>query len=318
MDLIYTDANAADQGVLDAYDFDLSYGATENDFELVLGANDALLEFGSFIYIEGTENGGRVGGIKASTNGDTITYTGRTWHGILNSKVIEPDSGADYLVVSGDANAVLASLIGRMGLGSLFRVASDTSGITISDYKMHRYCKGYDGIRAMLAAAGAKLHIEWKDRAVHLSAVPVVDYSQEPVDCDVATLSVERHEQKVNHLVCLGSGELSARTAIHLYADQFGRIGDVQYYTGLDEVTDVYENTVTEDLRGDGIKRFKELRDNDKAEISLSEADSATYDVGDIVGAIEYKSGISASAAVTQKIVQIKNGVVHTEYKAGS
>ena len=318
MDLIYTDANGVDQGVLSAYDFDLSYGATENDFELLLGADEATLEPGSFIYMDGEEYGGIVGGIKASTNGETVTYTGRTWHGILNSKVIEPDSGEDYFVVSGEANAILSDLIDRLGLSGLFSVVDASSGIEVESYQFHRYCKGYNGIRALLTANGAKLHIERKDRAVQLSAVPAVDYSQNPVDCDVATLIVEQHEQKVNHLVCLGKGELSQREVIHLYVDQFGRIGDTQYYTGLDEVADTYENTASEDLRSDGIKRFKELRDTDKADISLSETEGMTFDIGDIVGATEYKSGISVAAVVTQKIVQINNGVVHTEYKAGS
>ena len=35
MDLIYTNANGVDLGVLSAYAFDLSFGASENDFEII-------------------------------------------------------------------------------------------------------------------------------------------------------------------------------------------------------------------------------------------------------------------------------------------
>ena len=35
MDLIYTNANGEDQGILSAYAFDLSFGASENDFEIL-------------------------------------------------------------------------------------------------------------------------------------------------------------------------------------------------------------------------------------------------------------------------------------------
>lgn len=318
MDLIYTDAERVDQGALSAYSLDLSFGADENNFQMTIGIAEAILEFGSIIYMEGTEYGGIVGIKKTRTNSESITYEGRTWHGILNSKVLEPSAGNDYLIANGEANGVMGLLIDRMGLSGLFAAVEESSGINISNYKFHRYCKGYDGIRAMLAANGAKLKIEWKERAVRLSAVPIVDYTATPVDGDEADLSVEQHKTKVNHLICLGAGNLAEREVIHLYADQYGNIGDTQYFTGLDEVTEVYDNSNSEDLRSDGVKRFKELLDNDKAEISLPEDGEPTYDIGDIVGATELRSGVSASAAVTQKIVRISNGVVSTEYKTGS
>lgn len=315
MDLIFTNSESEDQGVLTTHSFDLSYGAAENDFELTIGANEPTLETGACIFIEGTEYGGMIGGIKVSTYGETITYKGRTWHGIMNSKVIEPENGEDYFTVSGDANEVLSVLIARMGLSELFVATENPSGVNISDYKFHRYCKGYDGVADMLADNGGKLKIAWKDRAVHLSAEPIADYTESPVDGDIATLTVEQNKDKVNHLICLGKGDLAEREVIHLYVDQFGRIGDVQYYTGLDEIADTYDNSNSDDLRSDGIKHFTELRNIDRAEISLSETEGLTYDIGDIVGAKEYKSGVSVSAAVTQKIVKINNGVVSTEYK---
>ncbi len=317
MDLIYTNAKKADQGVLITHYFDLSFGAEENDFELTIGTNEPTLESGAFIYFEGTEYGGTVDGLKTSTNGETVTYMGRTWHGIINSKVIQPGDGDDYLTVSGDANLILFSLIARLGLSGLFVAAEELSGVYISNYKFHRYCKGYDGIMAMLAASGAKLKIAWENRSVRLSAVPISDYTESPIDGDIATLTVEQHKQKVNHLICLGKGELAAREVIHLYADQFGRIGDVQHYRGIDEITDTYDNNSSDDLRSDGIERFAELRNIDKAEITLPETEGLFYDIGDIVGATEYKSGVSVTEKVTQKIVKIENGVVSTEYKTG-
>lgn len=317
MDLIFTNAERADQGVLSTHAFDLSYGASENNFELTIGANEPTLETDACIYIEGTEYGGVVGGIKSSTFGETITYKGRTWHGIMNSKVIEPDTGENYLIVSGDANEVLSFLIARLGLSELFVVAGNKSGVNISSYKFHRYCKGYDGVADMLADNGGKLKIAWKDRSVHLSAEPISDYTDNPFDGDVAVLTVEQNKDKVNHLICLGKGELADREVTHLYSDQLGRIGEVQYYFGLDEIVEIYENTNTEDLRSDGEKRFAELRNNDKAEIKLLETEALSYDIGDIVGAKEYRSGVSVSTAITQKIVKINNGVISTEYKTG-
>lgn len=497
MDLIFTNAERVDKGVLSTHSFDLSYGADENDFELTIGANEQTLETDACVYIEGTEYGGIVGGIKATTYGETVTYKGRTWHGILNRKIILPlreddhtegknlldvfgrtekdggalaqatlrnletdgyyvgftsnnyfyrkyiesfsfddpnvqikaassgygigfpvilepgveyvlswvcnpswagqvavmqydptgafvesvttpvgtntivftpsksmvvillrptdsstavtytniqlekgstptayepygatdgcvikakDSAGDslvdkYLIISGDANDCIRYILKRLGLSGLFVAAENPSGVYISGYKFHRFCKGYDGLADMLADNGAKLKIKWKDRAVILSAEPIVDYTDCPVDGDVATLTVEQNKDKVNHLICLGKGDLAEREVVHLYIDQFGKIGDVQYYTGLAEIVDTYENTNSEDLRSDGIKHFTEIRNNDTAEISLSEASTVAYDIGDLVGATEYKSGVSVAATVTQKIVKIFNGVVSTEYK---
>ena len=320
MDLIYTDAERVDRGVLSAYSLDLSFGAdeSENDFEMTIGVDEAAVEFGAFVYMEGTEYGGTVDAKKAKSNGESVTYIGRTWHGVMNSKVIEPNPGENYLVVSGEANGILSMLVDRLGLSGLFSAVEDSSGINISRYQFRRYCKGYDGIRAMLAANGAKLKIVWRNRSVCLSAEPIVDYTESPVDGDEATLTVEQHAQKVNHLVCLGRGELAEREVVHLYADQYGNIGDVQYFTGLDEVAEVYDNTNSEDLRSDGIKKLEELRDNDKAEMDLNESESPAYDIGDIVGATDVESGITVSSAVTQKIVRINNGAISTEYKTGS
>lgn len=320
MDLIYTDGHGIDQGVLKTHAFDLSFGSSENDFELTLGADEPVLAYGAFVYIEGTEYGGMIDAMKTSTNSDTITYKGRTWHGIINSKVIEPDTGESHLVVAGDANEILHGLIARLNILGVFRVVDNLSGVNIPEYKFNRYCKTYDGIRAMLAKNGAKLKITWAGRCAYLSAEPIADYTESPIDGDIAPLTVEHHENKVNHLICLGRGNGAEREIIHLYVDQFGRIGRVQYYFNFAEIAETYENTNVEsieELEEGGIDRLTELLNNDTAEISLPETKGLSYDIGDIVGATEVKSGVSVSATVSQKIVKIINGVVSTEYKTG-
>lgn len=321
MDMIFTDQRRVDQGILSAYSLDMSFGESENNFEMTVGVRSATLEFGAYLYMEGTEYGGIVDTKKSYTTDDNITYKGRTWHGVLNSKIIQPDPGADYYIVSGEANDLLGVLISRLGLSDLFVPSEESSGVVIEEYQFDRYCKGYDGIRAMLATHGAKLKFCWKDRKVCLSAEPVVDYTDYPIDGDVATLMVEQNNEKVNHLICLGRGDLADREIIHLYVDQFGSIGDIQFYTGIEEYTDVYDYSnaeSSEELRKGGINRMVELRSTDKAEISLIESDTMMYDVGDIVPAKDVKSGISACAPITQKIVKINNGAVRTEYKTGS
>ena len=322
MDLIFTNANKIDQGVLHSYSMDLSFGedSSENDFELTLSNTEPALEDNSMIYMDGTEYGGIVDGMRSNTESQSTIYVGRTWHGIMNSKVIEPDSGEDYLIVSGDANSVLASLIDRLGLSGMFSAVASSSGINIANYQFPRYCMGYDGIRAMLEANGAKLKIRWENRCVMVSAEPAADYTDSPVDGDVAPITLERCGNKVNHLVCLGRGELAKREVLHLYVDQFGRIGTTQVYTGMDEVTEIYDYRGVEsleELRKGGIERLAELRGNDKIEVSINEDSGLVYDVTDIISAKDNRTGNTATARIIQKIVKIKNGTINIEYLTG-
>ena len=320
MDLIYTNAKRVDLGALLAHSLDLSFGTdeNENDFELTLGKSEPILEDGALIYIEGTEYGGMVGGMRSSSTDEVRTHMGRTWHGIINDKVICPDPGADYLVVDGEANALIGEMIARLGLGGLFKARTASSGIYIKRYQFARYVRGYDGLRAMLSSVSAKLKMAWSGTSMELYAEPLVDYTDRPVDGDEAALTVERYGSKVNHLVCLGSGNLADRMVLHLYVDQFGRIGSTQYYFGIEEIAEIYDYSSAaslEELREYGIKQLEALRNNDKVELTAYEGSGLEYDIGDIIGGTDTTTGNTASAVVTQKIVTIKNGVVSINYK---
>ena len=158
----------------------------------------------------------------------------------------------------------------------------------------------------------------WTSTSVKLYAEPIADCTDAPISNDDAVLKVERYGNKVNHLVCLGSGELAARQVVHLYVDQFGRIGNTKYYTGLNEIADVYEYSNAEneeELRTGGIERLKELQDIDKVDVLVDEGASLEYDVGDIIGGSDEYSGNHAKATITQKIVRIDNGAVSIDYK---
>ena len=170
----------------------------------------------------------------------------------------------------------------------------------------------------MLASEGAKLKMRWTNSAVELYADKIVDYTDQPVDGDEAALTVERYGSKANHLICLGAGQLADRTVVHLYVDQFGRIGDAQYFTGLAEIVAIYDNNgvnSTDELRTAGIKQLEELRNNDKVEVTAYEDSGLVYDIGDIIGGTDPTSGNTAKAAVAQKIVKINNGAVSIDYK---
>lgn len=320
MDLIYTDANRTDIGVLLAYELDLAFGQDENSFECTVSSNNHCCSPGSFLYIEGTEYGGIVDAIANDTAAQEITYSGRTWQGILNSKVIQPDSGQDYLTLSGEANTVISTLLSRLGMRDLMQASTDASGLTISSYQMPRYVGGYNGIAKMLSAVGGKLLFSYQNGKITLSAVPRHDYSQdEEFNSDLIDYQSKRCYKTVNHLICLGKGELSERVVVHLYADEQGIISQTQTFTGLDEYAEAYDYSnaeSTEELIKGGTERLKELWGQDELQIDFS-GESEAYDIGDIVGAIDNVTKIAVSAEIQKKIVTVKNGQVTVSYEVG-
>lgn len=318
MDLIYMNSSMQDIGVIKAYNFDLAFGSDENNFELKVGVDDHCCEAGYYVYIEGTEYGGIIDAVASDTTAEEVTYTGRTWHGILNSKVLCPDSGQDYLTLSGNANTALGTLISRMGLTSIFAASSESSLLTISNYKMARYITGYDGIIKMLKSVSGKLVMSYNGTKVILSAVPIVDYTDDGVfDSDILSFAVKKTSKKVNHLICLGKGELKNRTVVHLYADTSGNISQTQTQTGLNEYTAVYDNSNAESVQKlleSGSERLAELQKQDDLSVSLNEGEDV-FDVGDIVGAIDNVTGIAISVPISKKIISIQNDYLSAAYE---
>lgn len=95
MDLMYMNHDRKDLGVLKNPEFDLAFGEDENNFECKISLKDHCCKEGYYIYAEGTEYGGIVDAIEIDSENDLAIYTGRSWHGILASKVIEPLKATD-------------------------------------------------------------------------------------------------------------------------------------------------------------------------------------------------------------------------------
>lgn len=259
MDLIYQDTDRTDLGVLKNYEMDLAYGKDENDFEVSMDLDEHCLKEGYILYMEGTEYGGIVDKIKASNVDDTVIYSGRTWHGILEGKIMEPVGNHAYLLLSGNANEVLRYLIESWNLSDLFSVEDGDSPVEIVDYHVG-YVKGYTGIRQMLYKFGGKLQIRYRDGRAVLSAVPYVDYSQdEEFDSSQVCFTCEKDYRPLNHLICKGLGDENELYVIHLFSDAYKGIqpyakSDAPYQDtdyiltkekqqlfGKDEVTDLYD-----------------------------------------------------------------------------
>nr|DAZ40289.1 MAG TPA: hypothetical protein [Caudoviricetes sp.] len=320
--ITYTDASRKDIGILQGATCDFAFGEDENSFIVTLDRQAGLmLDPLSLVYIEGTEFGGMVMGLDTDTDPmvNTLQYRGSTWHGLLNSHIIEPPKGESHLIASGEANTVLADLIEWMGIGDLFSASTEDSKTNVT-YQFDRYTEGYIGIRKMLATVKAKLRIEYDGKKAILSAVPVADYSvKQAMDTNKIVLQMSKDFLPVNHLVCLGTGELQERIVLHLYADEKGNVSQKQTFFGSFEnaLTYDYSSAEYDELLEEGMKKLEELQASDTSEATFLE--DKDYDIDDIVGTYDAVTGEFITATISKKILSVdKLGNLLVSYEIGN
>ena len=146
-----------------------------------------------------------------------------------------------------------------------------------------------------------------------------IDYSDEMEYCqDDIGFRIKRCYNDVNHLICLGQGELQNRQVVHIYVDGDGDIVDNQYYFGLDEITETYENTNSKDiqeLKQAGIDKLGDMKDGDEFEVTS--IPDIQLKIGDIVGGYEDVTGIRIKREIVNTIVTITDSTFNVEYKVG-
>lgn len=318
MDVIYTDKNRNPMGIIKRHSVDLDIGDTY-DFQIDLDLKSKCMEHGSIWYIENTEYGGIVDNIVTDTKKQTISYLGRSWRGVLTKKVIEPPSGANYRTVSGDANDILWEIITLCGLQDLLMVPEALSEFTITNYSFDRYTDAYSGIVKMLKTVNAKLQLRYYEKKVQITAVPIIDYSplyEYSNDCGI-NLKIEDNFGAVNHLICLGQGDLKERTVKHLYLNANGRVTTTQYYKGVKEIAEIYDYKSVEsvdELIKSGTEKLLEHAMGKKMDTQMGEIDAEMYD---IVGGIERETKIQIKSQITHMVVKINNGIVSISYEVG-
>lgn len=299
------------------------------DFELGTDNGDAQLsispgevESGFFVICPDTEYGAVLESVTYKTNGTEAVWKGDSFRKLLDRVVIQPAPGEDYRKASGECNQVLKTLISG-ALGDFFTVSDENSGIFVTNYQFARYCTLLDGIESMLKSVNARLNIQIKQGSslepfsVELSAVKISDYSQELEWSEDArtVVTISKTGDGINHLICLGKGELKDREILHLYAWPDGTISKNQYYTGFAERQEAYDYSSCEsmdELEKQGSKRLLELFNKKSMSVDVKDMDIA---IGDIVGGRSYEAGISVQVPIKSKIVRLNDGEMTIELK---
>lgn len=316
VDLICADENGVPFHAVSDCVFDCAWGSGENDFELTLYDGTVLPDRG-LVYVDGTEVGGIVDHMKdeLSDGVSVVTYSGRSWHGMLAGKVLQPDSGQDYLKVSGPVNQVLSNLLARIGLADVFKVRADSTK-TIPTFRFDRYCTAYDGIRRMLAANDLKLMFQEVDGTVWMYAKPIVDHN-DTVDSDLVDFSIAKDYRRINHMIGLGKGDLRNRLVVHYYADGSGKVSNTRTFGGRDEIAAVYDYSSAEkdELDKQTKKQLQDLQGAGAVDVTVH--DGLSLDVGDRVAGCDHVTGLTVTAVVLKKIVKLSGGLLSVSYEVG-
>lgn len=313
--------------------YDIEVGDEDNTFEFLIKRQEyEQVTAYQRAYIPGTEYGGLVRRWETNTKQGTITIGGLTWRGMLKHKIISPPQGADYATSSGELNSIIRARIeeafpfdqGNLSATKIIKGSSVDTGVTLPHVWMfERYCTLLDGLEKMLKSVNYKLDIQYdqEERMAVVSAVPIINYSQS-VDFS-SDMQVNYHVKQiqdgVNHLVCLGEGELKDRVVINLWLNSDGSI-DGEYFFDVisgyeNEIAEVYDyaGASREDLITSGVQRLRDIGELSTYEIEIS--GSLDIAIGDIVGGRDYLSGLYLTAPVAGKIIRWNKGFRTIEYR---
>ena len=323
--VILANASGKELGYLEKIEADFEAGG-KNDFEIRISVEDwnPNITFGCLLYIQETEFGGFVEEIESSTHENAIYVRGFTWRGLLTKKIIEPPSDSDYRYESGYVEDITRKLLKEFEIDGFFKVKNNAGDKQVWFHAFNRYATLLDGLERLLYSAGCKLVLKYTKPSpeqgyVELIIEKIKDYSSEMELSQDCALDFTANEKRngVNHLICLGKGELKDRIVKHLYIQQDGSVGETKYYTGLEEITDVYDySSATEsELIQEGKKRIRELMNSKTFKPEIKEGIEQEFEIGDIIAGRDYITGITVSKQVIGKIYTYKDGQEKIDYK---
>lgn len=318
-ELIVADSTGKELRYLLFNTYDFEVGRKENSFEIkILRDEYKDLPKKARIYIPNTEYGGIFRRFNTDTAKGIICPGGLTWRGMMQGKRIKPPAGADYATDTGELNSIVKSRV-EAALPGLFVGSTENTGVYVNAYQYERYCTLEDGLTKMLKSKGYRLNISYsqEQKAVVTSAVPIVDYSgRVELSSDMRRdYTMQMQNDGVNHLICLGKGELRNRTVYHLYTDVDGNIGTTQHFFGADEIEDVFDYSGGElsDLIQSGRERLESLKNSNRFGMKIES--NMEIGIGDIVGGRDYLSGMTMTAPIASKIVTWEKGSRRIDYK---
>lgn len=329
MQFYFTDKNRVDTAAMPlSAEVDIEISRKDNSFEVVIPADeyDASKHMvGGYFYAPGTEYGGRIYSMTVSTAERTVNFTGLTWRGLLQRRLVIPPSGSDYYSFTGDLNGMIRAIVGSH-YGNLFQCANNDAGASVNGFTA-RYGTYHDVLVSACDSVGYRLDIKADNSqealVVTVGAVPVADYAEDVEVSQDSNVQFEiaKNAAEYNYMVCGGKGELKNRLVRILH-----RI-DRKHFEVVDSIPDGigalvmffdYPNAETEaELIKSAKEKFSEVISGSTQKVTIN-SESADYEIGDIVGGRDYITGTYVSEPITSKIVNIDaGGKLRIQYEVG-
>lgn len=312
MAIVYTNRNREMQNFLVGSSLDVELGEN-NDIQLSMAIEDyGVVSNGCFVFdYEMPQFGGRLDKVAVDTNSQSVTWTGKSFSGILSEKVIVPPVGEAYLTIQGSFGHVINELLSRTGLDDVFY--TDLSDVSSGGetYKINRYVTVLSALESIAKSIdfSLKMLYDKNEKKILITGAKIKTVGiGEEFNSDQFSFSVEKDFRKTNFLICLGKGELAARTVVYLlYDEETDTIEEVSDYVPntVQAVYDYSNSESREELINGGIERLLELRSTENIDISPPEDE--TYNIGDTITAKENNTGIVAVKKV-KKIIYVSDG----------
>lgn len=318
---VIADSNLVEQSA--TYDFSLDMEAGpkyDNVFELSLPLEFKLYA-GYVFHVDGTEIGGIITGRLTDTEAmGLVIWKGRTWHGMLEDKCLQPDDGQDYNYARGSVSECIDDLLQRINLVDMFEVG-ECPDVTVN-YRYPRYPNGYVALVGMLKSVGLCPTFSTKREGgiVRVAIGAEAKKTLENVaDGDLVDFTMDAVLRPYNHIVALGQGELSERYVLQYWTDEQGNIHeDGPQITGRDERTIIYDGSSmdNDELMENAIKQLLEAQDASSVEVSLD--DVSNVNIGDELVAYDQRIDAREVVPVSGYVAKIGNGVQTVEWAAGN
>ena len=323
MDLIYTEKKEGVQvesGVMLHGNFDCEIG-DQNDFAFTVSyitEPKALDLMDSYMYIDGTEYGGLITARKIDKTTCNVTLSGQTFRGYLSSKIVLVPDGEDYYIVNGNLRSEIFRLFDNCKMPTDWKIGN-IENIPVN-YQCNRYCTLLEVISGICEKYSLSMNFKYTGDVIFSinSTDKILKVSSE--DNDIR-LVINQNKNVPNKMVSLGKGELKDRTVLY-FKQENGNISKITKSELMpgDNIY-LYNNSSSENLEDDSIKKFKELLTGyNNGFINLAEISylDIKVELGNIIEIFEPITRLQIYVKAMKKIVTKKDDdeeVVRFEFK---
>lgn len=315
MDLIYTNSENVEQGVITNFVYDQEDATTSSDrctFEIDITAKNNVFEIGSYVYIPNTEIGGRIDSIQVDTGTQIVYAKGRTWRGLLATKLLYSETADEY-EITGKIDAIFSSLIANTFQMDVFNVLPISNAPQVN-LRVPNYSDLYYSITKALSTIDYKMVTTFNPitRKVDILFKPIDKYTDlDSITSDMFQFKVQTGAPRVNHAI-----GVSDTLVCHRYLQEDGTMGNTKFYVGNDEIVKMYE------LSADGITDLEQKTDDallqeqsdDTLEVTALDLHA---DLLDEFTAEDMLTNVRMTQNVTRKIVSINHDIAKYQYEVG-